>query len=48
MTSRDLYALLHLLEKLDCEVTGDTPAHLAVTILKIQVEKRLTERKELG
>lgn len=48
MTNRDLYCLLHLLTALDAEVRTDEPAHLAVMILKIQVEKKLTERRELG
>jgi hypothetical protein len=48
VSSRELYALLHLLAKFDAEVRCDEPAHLAVLILKIQAEKKLSERKELG
>lgn len=48
MTSRDLYALLGLLEKLDHEVATDAPAHLSIIILKIVTERMLTEHKELG
>lgn len=48
ITSRDLYSLLHLLEKLDHEVATDAPAHLSCIILRIVVERKLTERKEFG
>lgn len=48
MTSHDLYVLLHLLEKYAEECATDESAHLAVIVLKMGVEKRLTQRQELG
>ena len=48
MTSRDLYALLALLAKLEAEVANDTPAHLSILVLRIVAERKLTERKEFG
>jgi len=48
LTSRELYALLDLLAKLEAEVATDTPAHLSVLVLRIVAERKLTERKEFG
>lgn len=49
MTSRDLYTLLHLLALIDVEEgVHDDCCHLAVLILKIVAERKLTERQELG
>ena len=48
MTSRELYALLNLLAKLEHEVASDTPAHLSILVLRIAAERKLAERKEYG
>ena len=45
---RDLTELLHLLARLDSEVTPDSPAHLSCAVLRVVVSRKISEHRAFG